>query len=86
MSEQRPCKACRKLLTFARVFQNLDGQQKRNEKGEGIVVPLDTSAPIYQLVELGTTGELVAVQVRGFGVSHFATCPQASTFSRRGRA
>lgn len=71
--ETRPCKACGRRLTFVKT-------------PEGKIVPLDTVAPIYEM-RAGPDGEAIAVRCdQSFGVSHFATCPQANQFSKGKKA
>lgn len=65
-SEDRPCRACGKLLRFVSVWNG----------AKWSTLPLDTVAPTY---DLGTDG---AYRRSTALVSHFATCPKASTFSR----
>lgn len=57
----RPCKACGTRLRFV-------------SGPNGKVIPLDTRAPTYAIVD--------GVAVRSDAmVSHFSTCPQAGRFS-----
>lgn len=59
------------------------------EKGNAI--PLDPKPPVYEVTPIGDSDELMATRLpqkdvgkRGsvYLVSHFATCPKASRFSR----
>ena len=61
-----PCKACKKPILFA-------------ETHEGKKIPLDTVAPVYQVLE--NIGKPQAHRAEGYYVSHFCTCPQANQFS-----
>lgn len=66
---QRTCKACGRPVTFART-------------DDGKVIPLDISAPVYEL-EVDVDGqEFRAVRSTSAHVTHFATCPKTSQFSR----
>ena len=66
-SEDRPCRACGKLLRFVSVWNE--------RQGKWATVPLDITAPTYDLNPDGRYYRSTAI------VSHFATCPKASTFS-----
>lgn len=67
----RRCRACGKLLIFA-------------VTDAGMRVPLDTVAPTFSVQQEGDRS-LRAARSETF-VSHFATCPAATDFSRKGRA
>ena len=62
------CKGCGRKIVWA-----------SDEKGTKI--PLDPSAPVYELLVEGST--LCRRTGRHVMVSHFATCPKASDFSRQ---
>ena len=70
---QRKCKACGRELTFA-------------STPEGKVIPLDMSAPVYELEYDPDAGKYLAVRTSSAHVTHFATCPKASQFSRGRRS
>jgi hypothetical protein len=56
------------------------------EDAAGKKIPLDPRPPIYRVRNMG--GELVQVERATVGmylVTHFATCPKASQFSRKRR-
>lgn len=75
MREAR-CRGCKAPIIFAVTEQ-------------GRTIPLDVRAPTYRVKQEddGTLpGTLRAQRTRGVLVSHFATCPKASAFSRRGMA
>jgi hypothetical protein len=65
----RPCRACGKKLAFVR-------------DAEGRLHPLDVVAPTFR-VQADGAGLPIAVRASSTFVSHFATCPRASEFSRR---
>ena len=74
------CK-CGKEIVFVPITKR-DGQPGH--------VPIDLTAPVYRVLEDIDTGVLTAEQLHAkgaefYGVSHFATCPHASEFSRRGK-
>lgn len=70
--DTRPCKACGRRLSFVKT-------------AEGKIVPLDTVAPVFE-VRPGPDGGAIAVRSdQSFGVSHFATCPSANQFSKKGK-
>lgn len=71
MREAR-CRGCKAPIIFAVTEQ-------------GRTIPLDVRAPTYR-VKQEDDGTLRAQRTRGVLVSHFATCPKASAFSRRGMA
>jgi hypothetical protein len=61
-----PCKGCGKPIFWA-------------ETPDGRRVPLDPKPPVYVADKENGRCERVA---REFMVTHFATCPEANTFSR----
>ena len=64
----RRCKGCDRMLTFV-------------STSEGKIIPLDRTAPVYEIVR-DLEGRMVAVRTGdSFGVSHFATCAKANDFS-----
>ena len=67
-SEDRPCRACGRMLRFVAVWNESQSRWS--------TIPLDTVAPTYDLGTDGVYRRSTAL------VSHFATCPKASTFSR----
>lgn len=68
MSEQRKCKGCGKPLTFA--------------MGEGgKIIPLDRTAPTYELTRDLLGNEVAKRCGETVMVSHFSTCPKANDFS-----
>jgi hypothetical protein len=66
------CKTCGKTMAFAKT-------------PEGKTIPLDVVAPVYRLSS-GPGGQLRAERAGDCFVSHFATCPQASSHSRKPEA
>jgi hypothetical protein len=73
MSEIRRCKLCKKAMRFV-----------KSENGS--VIPLDAVAPVYE-VRPDLTGVETAYRVgESIMVSHFATCPHASDFSKKGKS
>lgn len=68
MSEFKRCKLCNKAMRFV--------------KGEnGKTIPLDASAPVYE-VRSNLLGEETAYRTgESIMVSHFSTCPHANEFS-----
>lgn len=70
-TEDRRCRACGKALRFVQV-------PKSGATDQWTTVPLDLAAPTYELLPDGTYRRSVAAFV-----SHFATCPKASEFSRK---
>jgi hypothetical protein len=66
----RPCKKCDVKIAFART-------------STGKMIPLDMRAPVYRIVE--GDGEMQAERVDDCFVTHFATCPAATSFSKGGR-
>ena len=71
------CEGCGKTIIWGKTH---DGKR----------IPLDPSAPIYGVNVATTDGPVVCLipaadrKNQGPWVSHFATCPKASQFSRRG--
>ena len=63
------CKGCGKEILWA-----TDDQGTRH--------PLDTVPPTFQVIETQHKGVFRAVRSPAY-VSHFATCPQASRFSKK---
>lgn len=61
------CKSCAKKIVFISV--------------DGKVIPVDAVAPVYRLVD--DVSNLGWKRDRWAFVSHFATCPQASTHSKK---
>jgi hypothetical protein len=70
VEERRPCKACRCPLHLV-VGPN------------GKLIPLDERSPVYR-VTTDMLGNPVAERVPDVFVSHFATCPKANDFSKKG--
>ncbi|MCC6671074.1 MAG: hypothetical protein IT458_08435 [Planctomycetes bacterium] len=72
------CKGCGRGIVWA-------------TKEDGGKVPLDASAPVYAVTEVGdeiaggAEAVVLAKRAERHLVSHFATCPQASEFSGRSR-
>lgn len=64
---RRPCRACGAPLLFV-------------QDAEGKTHPLDTRSPTFR-VERDLAGDEIAVRSDAM-VSHFATCPKASDFSK----
>ena len=64
------CKGCGRAIVFA-------------IKEDGRSVPLDPSAPVYEVSEAG--GVVSATRTQTAMVSHFATCSSANLFSGRSR-
>ena len=64
------CRGCGKPIVFG-------------DLPTGGKVPLDPRAPVYD-VEMIVGGTVAAERRIEAMVSHFATCPKASTFSRKG--
>lgn len=52
-------------------------------KEDGTKVPLDPSAPVYEVVD--EDGLKTAVRTSTAMVSHFATCPKANLFSGKNK-
>lgn len=51
---------------------------------EGKILPLDAVAPVYDVIDAGMNGDRPAIKIRRSTVSyvsHFATCPEAGSFS-----
>lgn len=78
-SERKPgygkCKGCGKKIIWAR---GLNGKWQ----------PLDAVAPCFRLIgglDILTTGEVTCERATDTLVSHFATCPDANRFSRKGK-
>lgn len=69
----RPCKSCGAPLKFAR------------NRATGARIPLDLRAQVYRIVEESPGGTPVVEVVPGAFVTHYATCPQASTHSKKRR-
>lgn len=68
----RACKECGCPLWFVKT-------------PEGAIIPLDTRSPVYRIHKEGA-GEPTAVRVVEHYVSHYRTCPKASSFSKKGKA
>lgn len=68
MTDSRPCKACGRKLLFV-----------RDENGR--LHPLDAEAPVFVLTT-DLYGQAIAVRAANSYVTHFATCPKASAFSK----
>ena len=64
------CRSCGKKLFWGRT-------------PEGKAIPLDAVAPVYEIDEM--SGRVVVERTHTAFVSHFATCPNASTHSRKGK-
>lgn len=77
VSATTKCKMCGKSIVFATI-----------EKADGTAghIPLDMVAACYRLVKDTDTGEEVGVRDKFAYVSHFQTCPQASSHSRTKKA
>ncbi|MHC4404966.1 MAG: hypothetical protein ACYTG0_35410 [Planctomycetota bacterium] len=81
MSEPRKCKSetCKTKIAFA------------YSGAAGAKVPLDLSAPVYEITGFDKYGELICRRANSVGgprigefyVTHFATCKDAISFSRR---
>ena len=71
--EKSVCRGCGRPIIWA-----------ENENGKKI--PLDATAPVYQVTEekIDTENRRYAIKVQRSGgyVSHFSTCPKASDFSK----
>ena len=70
---RRNCKSCNRPLLFAKT-------------PEGKIIPLDTVAPIYIFDPKTNTCEQADNNIEGAVkcyVTHFATCPKASEFSKK---
>jgi len=53
----------------------------------GATIPLDPRAPVYEIGPLDEATRTFSVRrVRTHAVSHFATCPKSSDFSKGKRA
>lgn len=66
--DSRPCKACGRKLYFVRDVN-------------GKIQPLDGETPVYVLTT-DLYGQHTAIRAANSYVTHFATCPKASTFSK----
>ena len=67
-----PCKGCGKPIIWG---ETLDGKR----------IPLDPRPPVYSCAEdvsPGANGRVIAGRMVGVAVTHFATCPRASDFSK----
>jgi len=69
MAKRTKCKGCGRAIVWA-------------VKDDGRMIPLDPSAPVYELLEDGVV--VSAVRSATAMVSHFATCSKANLFSGRG--
>lgn len=66
MAAQIECKACGRPMIFAKT-------------ATGASIPLDARTQVYRLVEKAS-GPPDAIKATDCFVSHFATCPKASSF------
>lgn len=73
LEPSRPCKRCEAGVVFV-----------TNER-TGREVPLDTRRHPVFFVTFTPEGLAIATPIAGAYVSHFATCPHASEFSKRNR-
>ena len=65
-----PCKGCGKPIVW--------GQ----EIGTGTKIPLDPRAPVYAPIQENIDGTVRVARHAAAMVTHFATCPKATDFSR----
>lgn len=66
MASQTECKACHRPIIFA-------------VTASGAKIPLDARAQVYRIVEKAA-GPPDAIKATDCYVSHFQTCPKASSF------
>lgn len=52
----------------------------------GARIPLDPRPPVYRVIREDASGDRLLKRDREAMVSHFATCPEASRFSKKAKA
>jgi hypothetical protein len=75
-----PCRGCGRKIVWG-LLREADPESG----GEWITrVPLDPTPACYLIID-GNTADVIVVRQKAAMVSHFATCPKASAFTRRRR-